>query len=243
MNFPGMLKESGLFENFSSEFMKGRPILIFDHEKREGETDMIFASEKVDFNSIKTLRKDAGGLVCTTIKEGLADILSMPFLEELYKRYLPYGNEASFSGDMRYDSHSSFTFTINSRNTFTGISDKDRSITVNELVGFMKGIGEFKEPVHEFYGKFRIPGHVSLLIAREGYFSKRRGHTELATYLVESCGLFPSATIAEMLADDGNAMKMNEAMDYADKNGLMFIEGKDIIARWADEKGNGIGGF
>ena len=238
-----MMKEYGLQESVKYELESGKPVLIFDHEKREGETDMVFASQFVDFNAIKMLRKESGGLICTTIKESQANILSMPFLEELYSRFLPYGKKATYSGDMKYDSHSSFTFTINSRSTFTGISDSDRATTIQEFVQFIENLNKYGNPVESFYKKFRIPGHVSLLIAREGYFVKRKGHTELATYIVESAGLFPSATIAEMLGDDGKSMSRNDAEKYAENHDLIFIEGKEIIRQWANEKGNGNGGF
>ncbi len=237
------MKEYGLQESVKSELESGKPLLIFDHEKREGETDMVFASQFVDFNAIRMLRKESGGLICTTIKESQANILSMPFLEELYSRFLSYGKKATYAGDMKYDSHSSFTFTINSRSTYTGISDRDRATTVTEFVQFLSGMNTNGKPVESFYEKFRIPGHVSILIAREGYFDKRKGHTELATYMVESAGLYPSATIAEMLGDDGKAMSRTDAEKYAENHGLIFIEGKEIIRQWANEKGNGNGGF
>ena len=44
---------------------EGKFVLIFDSDGREAEIDMVIASEKVQFNSIRTLRKEAGGLICT----------------------------------------------------------------------------------------------------------------------------------------------------------------------------------
>lgn len=218
--------------------LSGNPVLIFDDEKRESETDMVFASEKITSASIRLLRKEAGGLICTTMKHDTAQSLSMPYLEDIYSRFLPYGKIATNSSDMKYDSHSSFTFTINSRETYTGITDRDRSKTIQDFVNFVKQIPP-KNITEMFYEKFRIPGHVNLLIARDGYFSQRRGHTELSTYLVEKSGLVASATIAEMLSDSGNALAKDEAKEYARRHNLTFIEGKEIINQWAYEKSNG----
>ena len=89
--------------------------------------------------------------------------------------------------------------------------------------------------VDEFYREFRIPGHVHLLISRDGYFSERRGHTELATYIVERAGLVPSATLAEMLSDSGRAMTLEEARNFAMDHNLTFIEGKEIIEKWTND--------
>ncbi len=220
----------------------GKAVLIFDDDRRESETDMVFASEMITPESIRFLRREAGGLICTTMKHDTAQALNMPYLEEIYSRFLPYGGIATDSSDMKYDSHSSFTFTINSRRTYTGITDIDRSMTINDFVNFVSRMPDDRI-IEKFYDIFRIPGHVHLLIAREGYFAKRKGHTELATYLVESAGLFPSATIAEMLSDSGKAMTRKEAMGYAEAHDLIFIDGKEIIDQWTDEKSNGNRGF
>ncbi|MGP6219876.1 3,4-dihydroxy-2-butanone-4-phosphate synthase [Caldiplasma sukawensis] len=224
------------------DLRNGKPVLIFDDEKREKETDLVFPSVFVNSSSIMMLRKMAGGLICTTLKESEARKIALPYIEELYRRFLPYGDKATYSGDMKYDVSSTFSFTINSRRTFTGISDNDRSVTINDLMDFMKNsCSSIEENIEQFYKKFRIPGHVHLLIARDGYFSKRRGHTELSTYLVEAAGLYPSATIAEMLSDSGNSMKREEAEKFAQENELTFIEGKNIIAKWFDDKSYGFG--
>ena len=46
---------------------EGKFVLIFDSDSREAETDMVIASEKMTPESIRTMRKDAGGLICTTV--------------------------------------------------------------------------------------------------------------------------------------------------------------------------------
>ncbi len=217
------------------QLSKGLPILIFDDAKREGETDMIYASQFVTPEAIRMLRTEAGGLICQTLTDREASILNLPFLEDIYRRFLPYGQIATDTKDMGYDTHSSFSFTINHRNTYTGITDNDRAKTITSVVEFFKNLKNKDKAIEDFYSEFRIPGHVHLIVARKGYFSNRRGHTELATYLMDRLGLFPSATLAEMLSTSGNAMTHEEAERYATKNGLIFIEGKDIIDEWTNE--------
>ena len=77
-------------------------------------------------------------------------------------------------------------------------------------------------------------GHIHLLIATDGYFKNRRGHTELSTYLVEQAGLIPSATIVEMLSDSGYSMTYDETKKYADQNSLDIITGDEIIKYWGE---------
>ncbi|MHB8361745.1 MAG: 3,4-dihydroxy-2-butanone-4-phosphate synthase [Thermoplasmataceae archaeon] len=225
---------------YSSFFRDGKPILIFDNANREAETDMVIPSELVTPEIIRIMRKEAGGLICTTIKEEDAIKIGLPFLDEFYAKYLRNGNQAAYSGDMKYDKNSSFTVTVNHRSTFTGIPDRDRFKTVNELSIFLSRIIQLNGTAsQDFFKEFRVPGHVNLLIARNNYFENRKGHTELSSYVVEKAGFTPSATIAEMLSDSGNAMTKEEAMEYAKIKGLTFIEGDLIISGWADEKGHG----
>ena len=63
---------------------------------------------------------------------------------------------------------------------------------------------------------FRAPGHVHLLNASQELLVKRFGHTELSTALMVMTGLTPSATICEMMGDDGNALTKEKAKEYAE---------------------------
>ena len=62
---------------------EGEPVLIFDAPDREGETDLVFLSEKATPELVRLARKDAGGLVCTAISEELRRRLDLPFYSEL----------------------------------------------------------------------------------------------------------------------------------------------------------------
>ncbi|TLZ88251.1 MAG: 3,4-dihydroxy-2-butanone-4-phosphate synthase, partial [Methanobacteriota archaeon] len=46
---------------------RGEFILVYDGDGREEETDLTIASEFVKPESVRTLRKEAGGLICTTL--------------------------------------------------------------------------------------------------------------------------------------------------------------------------------
>ena len=231
-----------MFKQEIADLRSGKPVLIFDFKDREGETDLVIPSQFVNNEIIKFFRKQGGGLICTTMKEETARILGLPFLDDLYREFLVQGKRLADTSDMKYDKTSSFTVTINHRDTFTGIPDQDRSKTINEFSNFISRLPQLKsDPREEFSRQFRVPGHVILLIAREGYFSVRKGHTELSTYMVEKAGLIPSATIVETLSDNGKSMSRDEAMEFAKTNKLNFIDGSDIVSEWLEDESNGIG--
>ena len=225
-------------------FRSGKPVLIFDSQDREGETDIVFPSQFVNIEAMKFMRKNGGGLICTTMKETDAVRIGLPFIEDFYREHLGLGQKVLDASDLRYDTNSSFSVTINHRNTFTGVPDRDRAFTISAFASYLQGLSTYNGTARDvFSSQFRIPGHVILLIARDGYFARRRGHTELSTYLVESAGLIPSATIVEMLDDNGYSLSHDKARKFAEDHSLTFIEGKYIIDQWANDQSHGYGSF
>jgi 3,4-dihydroxy 2-butanone 4-phosphate synthase len=84
-----------------------------------------------------------------------------------------------------------------------------------------------------FGASFRAPGHVILLNGSEGGLARRQGHTELSLELARQAGLVPSTTICEMLDPaTGRALAKNEAAAYAERNGLVFLTGQDVLDAW-----------
>jgi len=45
-------------------------------------------------------------------------------------------------------------------------------------------------------------------------------------------GLAPTATVCEMIADDGRALSKQDAKAYARARNLVFLEGQDIVRAW-----------
>jgi 3,4-dihydroxy 2-butanone 4-phosphate synthase len=212
------------------ELRKGNIILVYDGDGREEETDLIVAAEHATPDHIRTLRKDGGGLICIAVHPVIAEKLRLPFLVDIWshssERYKVF--EDLRANDIPYDEKSAFSITINHRKTFTGITDCDRSMTITEFSRVANNAMNGYDPA-EFGRNFRSPGHVTLLKAAEGLLAKRRGHTELSVALVEMAGLTPVAAICEMLGDDGGSLSREQAEGYAEKNGLVFLEGKEVI--------------
>jgi 3,4-dihydroxy 2-butanone 4-phosphate synthase len=60
----------------------------------------------------------------------------------------------------------------------------------------------------------------------------------MATALVQAAGLIPSATICEMMGDDGRALAKEQAAAYGRANGFVFLEGAQVKEFW-DSSGAG----
>lgn len=223
-----------------SDLRNGGFCLIFDSDEREKETDIVVASQFVDHNAIRRLRRDAGGLICTTVPYRFYTQIDMPFLTDLYakcnKDYKVL--QVLVADDIPYDAKSSFSLTVNHRKTFTGVTDRDRALTIREFAKIVEhSAGRLAEEVlKEFGNNFRTPGHVPLLNTSEHILSTREGHTELSTAMVMMAGLIPSATICEMMGDDGNALAKEATIRYAEENGFVWLTGAEVIEEWRARK-------
>ncbi len=221
-------------ELIASKIRVGSPVLVYDSDKREGETDIVVASKFVTSNIINLMRKDGGGLICTTMTYETSQKLGIPFMVEILQKSGYEIFKYLYPNDIPYDEKSSFSITINHRKTFTGIPDNDRSLTIREFANFiekMKSLNE-KEAMVEFGKIFRSPGHVHLLIASKDLLNSRKGHTELSTSLMIMSNVTPSATIVEMLGNDGKSLSYLKAKNYAMEHNYPFIEGSQIMDWW-----------
>jgi 3,4-dihydroxy 2-butanone 4-phosphate synthase len=214
----------------------GKIVLVFDSDDRERETDMVVASEFVTPKVVMQMRKEAGGLICTAAHDDIKEKFDLPFLVDVFScsaKSHPVMNMLSPT-DIPYDTKSAFSITINHRSTFTGITDTDRALTISEFAKLAKrteGMSDGQART-EFGRIFRAPGHVHLLNASKDLLVKRFGHTELSTALMVMTGLTPSATVCEMMGDDGHALSKEKAKEYAERFDMCFLEGCQIIDSW-----------
>ncbi|TMA01903.1 MAG: 3,4-dihydroxy-2-butanone-4-phosphate synthase [Methanobacteriota archaeon] len=224
------------FDRAISALGRGEFVLVYDADGREAETDLTIASEFVSPAAIRTLRKEAGGLICMTLSGEVRHRIGLPFMTDVLRHAgstYPVLDAVS-AEDIKYDRHSAFSISVNHRDTFTGVTDKDRATTIARLAAIAKEALKRENgwAAHAFADEFRSPGHVPLLNAAEPLLEGRRGHTELTTALMIMAGLGPTATICEMMADDGRALSKEDAKAYARARNLVFLEGQDIVRAW-----------
>ena len=223
-------------EKAMADLRKGKFILIYDDDKREGETDLVIASEFVTPESIKTMRKDGGGLIFLMISKEVANKLKLPFLADMYSHInnkYPILKEL-VPNDIPYDSKSSFSLYINHRQTFTGITDIDRSLTMKKFAELIKKTEKLNDgqAIKKFGSEFRSPGHIPICVGAEKLLDERKGHTELVISIMKMANLIPAGSGCEIMGDNGKALSKEKAKEYADKNDLVFLEGKAIVEEW-----------
>ena len=211
----------------------GEFILVYDDDDRVGEVDMIIASEFVRPKSIATMRDYAGGLICNCLAPQYCDAINLPFMTDIMQAATSkYPNLAELApNDIPYDERSSFSIWVNHRNSFTGVTDHDRAMTIREMAIMLK-----EERYGDFGKTFRSPGHVCLLRGAEGLVKNRRGHTEIGLAMCEMAGVTPVCVVCEMMdSKTGRATSIEDAKKYADENGLVLLKGQDIIEKYLEE--------
>ncbi|MDZ7731096.1 MAG: 3,4-dihydroxy-2-butanone-4-phosphate synthase [Natrialbaceae archaeon] len=197
----------------------GDPILVHDAADREGETDLIYHASAVTPDAVSQLRNDAGGLICVALSDAVAETFGLPFLEE------EIDHPAAASHDLGYDDRSSFSLTVNHRDTYTGVTDIDRSRTIRGLADAAAAPDDYP-----FAEEFRTPGHVHILRGAPGLLEQREGHTELGLALAAAGDLTPAVVVCEMLdGETGQALTPIDAANYAADHKLTYLEGRDIL--------------
>ncbi|MGA1873867.1 MAG: 3,4-dihydroxy-2-butanone-4-phosphate synthase, partial [Thermoplasmatota archaeon] len=215
---------------------EGRFVIVYDADGREEECDFFLGAEFCAPEHIRQMRKDGGGLIFLMVRPDIRDKLGLPFLQEVYPQFrkdYPVFS-ALVSDDIPYDNKSSFSLAINHRDTFTGITDKDRSLTVKsfgELAVQIPAMTE-AEALSHFGEHFRSPGHIPICIGSDHILENRFGHTELSCALSTMAGLSGVSVGCEIMGEGGIAMPKEEVRQYAEKNGIPFLEGHQIIKEW-----------
>ena len=219
-----------MIEDALKALREGKFILLYDFDDREGETDFAIRADRVSPADVARMRRDGGGLICTAIPARSADRLGLPFATDLL-RACP--DTAGMIGQNPYDTknRSSFSLWVNHRDTWTGVTDNDRSLTINAIADQVRmslnGGGV------DFHNQFRSPGHVAILRADENLLNQRRGQTELSIALALMAGITPAVTICEMLDEQsGRALSKADARAYARNHDLVFIEGSEVLEFW-----------
>ena len=218
-------------------FVRGAPVCLFDAENREGETDLLFPAQAAIPATMRQLRQDCGGLLFLAIGHEVGEKFDLPFLQDLYMNQLLVKDHPVLSvlqtDDLQYDSRSAFTLSINHRETFTGITDRDRALTTRRFAElYEESSSDTSEQSLAALGReFRTPGHIPVCREANGGLNSRQGHTELAVGLARLAKMTPVVIGAEMLQPDGDAaLSVEDARLWAAKRSIPFLTGSELIA-------------
>ncbi|HEY9424783.1 MAG TPA: GTP cyclohydrolase II [Microterricola sp.] len=183
----------------------GKPVIVADDEGRENEGDAILSAELASQEWIAWMVRNTSGFLCAPMPADFADRLGLPLMVE--------ANE-----DAR---NTAYTITVDAaERVTTGISAGDRARTLRVLA----------DPDSQPSSLIR-PGHVLPLRAVAGGVRERAGHTEAAVDLMLMAGLSPVGVIGELVADDGEMMRLPGLLELGDREGLP-VTTVAAIAEW-----------
>lgn len=189
-------------EEALTDLKEGKVVIVVDDEDRENEGDFIALADKATPEVINFMITEGRGLVCLPMTQARAQELD---LKPMVTQNTDYHGTA-------------FTVSIDHKDTTTGISAYERSITA-------KGILDSNASASDF----RRPGHMFPLIAKDGGVLRRAGHTEAAVDLARLSGSYPAGVICEVIKEDGTMARLPDLVEIAKKHDLKLISIKDLI--------------
>lgn len=189
-------------EEALDELRAGRPVLVADDADRENEADIVMAGESMTTEWMAWSIRHSSGVICAPMPDAVADRLLLPPM--VSRNEDPKGTAYTISVDAKDGVH-------------TGISAADRARTLRLLA----------DPTTE-PGALTRPGHVFPLRAKPGGVLEREGHTEASVDLCRLAGLAPVAMIVELVHDDGRMMRLPDAVQLAERDGLAVITIEDL---------------
>ena len=197
-------KKFSSIENIIKVAKKGNMYILVDDENRENEGDLVIPASNVSQKNINFMAKYGRGLICLSLTNRQATKLSLPLMSPVNKSR----------------NQTAFTVSIEARKgVTTGISAKDRSITIKTAI---------KPKVKK--NEIISPGHIFPIISKDGGVLVRAGHTEASVDISRLAKKNPSAVICEIMNDRGVMAKGKELFNFAKKHKLKIGRIDDLIA-------------
>ena len=189
----------------------GEFVLLFDSAGRENEIDMVVAAEFVTPEHVARMRQNAGGLLCIAMDNMiLHNLLNYNTCMKFF--LIPtISNKEMIMGLAPYGDHPTFSLSVNHYQTYTGITDKDRALTIRE----MANIFNIENKQKKFASSFKTPGHVPLLIASKDLLVLVKDIQKCLFILAKLAGLTPVTAICEMMdAETYSALSVDKGRDF-----------------------------
>ena len=184
---------------------KGEVIIVVDDENRENEGDFLAAAEKITPKIINFMAKEGRGLICVPLSEKRCKEIKLNRM--VSNSADPMGTAFTISVDLK------------GKGVTTGISAKDRALTIKALVDDNTKSNDFSKP-----------GHIFPLIGKEGGVLRRTGHTEAAIDFARLAGMKPAGVIVEIMNEDGSMARLRELYKVSKKFGLKIVSIEDLVA-------------
>ena len=181
---------------------RGEVVIVVDAEDRENEGDFICAAEKATPEVINFMLRGLGDFCMAILPETCERLDLKPLVDSNTTRL-----------------ETAFLTPLDHKSSKTGITAQERSDTVQAIVTPASIANDFVRP-----------GHVHLLLAKEGGVLRRAGHTEAAVDLTRMAGLQPGGVLCEILNQSGNRASRDELLQIAQTHSLEIISIEELIA-------------
>ncbi|MDZ4395989.1 3,4-dihydroxy-2-butanone-4-phosphate synthase, partial [Cypionkella sp.] len=181
----------------------GGMVIVVDDDTRENEGDLIASASTITDGMVAFMVNHSTGILCAAMSGAQADAWQLPPM---------VANNTDPQA-------TAFTVTCDARMCGTGVSAKDRTLTLRLLAN------ETPQP-----DGLRRPGHIFPLRAREGGVLVREGHTEATFDLVRLAGHVPVGVLCELVNPDGTMMQGAQIDNFAARSGLLKISVAQLIA-------------
>jgi 3,4-dihydroxy-2-butanone 4-phosphate synthase len=191
-------------ERAVEDFARGGFVIVFDHESRENEGDLMVAAEHTDARSMAYLLDHTAGVVCAALPFERCAELDLPQMVAANSGL--HGTAFTVSVDLRHGAT-------------TGIPAAERARTIRALAD----PGSRPEDLAR-------PGHIFPIRAARGGVLERAGHTEAAVDLSRLAGLCGVTTICEVVLADWSMARYHDLRELADAEDLALISVGDLIA-------------
>jgi 3,4-dihydroxy 2-butanone 4-phosphate synthase/GTP cyclohydrolase II len=191
-------------EEAIEDIKKGKLLIVVDDEDRENEGDFICSAELITPEIVNFMAKHGRGLICVALPEERCEALELDLM---------VGNNTSLH-------ETQFTVSVDFLNeeTTTGVSAKDRALTIKALVDPLTKPSDLGRP-----------GHIFPLKAKAKGVLRRAGHTEAVVDLTRLAGLMPGGALVEIMNDDGSMARLDDLRKISEKFNINIIAIKDLI--------------
>ncbi|AHA30863.1 MULTISPECIES: bifunctional 3,4-dihydroxy-2-butanone-4-phosphate synthase/GTP cyclohydrolase II [unclassified Exiguobacterium] len=190
-----------LIEDAIEDLKNGRPIIVCDDEDRENEGDLVMLAEHATPENINFMITHGKGLVCVPVSPRIAQRLEL----------------APMTANNTDPHGTAFTLSIDHEEAKTGISAEERSLTIQRMLT-------------DGPERFKRPGHIFPLIAKEGGVRERRGHTEAGVDLARLAGSDEIAVICEIIKEDGTMARVDDLLLYKEEHDLKLVTIEALVA-------------
>jgi 3,4-dihydroxy 2-butanone 4-phosphate synthase / GTP cyclohydrolase II len=191
-------------EEAIKDIKSGKLLIVIDDEDRENEGDFICSAELITPEIVNFMAKQGRGLICAALPEDRCEELELDLM---------VGINTSLH-------ETQFTVSVDllTEETSTGVSAKDRALTIKALV----------DPATKPSDLGR-PGHIFPLKAKAKGVLRRAGHTEAVVDLTRMAGLLPGGALVEIMNDDGSMARLDDLQKISEKFDIKIITIKDLI--------------